>query len=77
MGASRVKLHIDKFNSTCTPEPSIVRGLNDKFYEKRKIAALDLEKSVALLVHADEEPSIDNSAYLPTDSFENATAKAT
>lgn len=26
--------------------PSIVRALNDKLYEKRKVAALEIEKSV-------------------------------
>jgi hypothetical protein len=47
MGKPRVDLRDDVFSSTCPPEPSIVRGLNDKFYEKRKAAALDLEKFVA------------------------------
>ena len=27
-------------------DPAITKGLNDKFYEKRKAAALDLEKCV-------------------------------
>lgn len=32
-------------------DPAITKGLNDKFYEKRKAAALELEKRVSPLVY--------------------------
>ena len=64
--------------STCHSDPSIAKQLVDKIYERRKAAALDLEKYADrcdIYVHLVFK-SLSNALYL-TDLFANAINRAT
>ena len=48
--AERIRTNVVRFAATMSEKdllpltPNVVRGLNDKLYEKRKIAALEIER---------------------------------
>lgn len=61
----------------CSADPAIVRGLNDKFYEKRKAAALDLEKCAFCFPFLTWGVCSDSSIHHWIDLFANVTLNAT